>query len=933
VTGDRKLFEQVPAEKPVMTACPSPDKWQQYIRDELGAEEDNALIEHVDTCRACEEQLSALLRPGIASFERLEAPPDLVERLCRLWPAFPREDPTQEKHWPKIDGYEILGVLGQGGMGVVYRAWDEQLQRAVALKMIATVGAARAADATRLVHDARTAAGLKHPGIVPVYAVGEHQGLPFCVMELVEGGSLAQRVTDLVVAPEQTARLVAQAARALHYAHNENVCHRDVKSANVLLRVRDDRSELENVDSEIIPGAPRLEECDACVADFGLARRMQEASGTPESNILGTPGYIAPEQLRQERPSPAADIFALGAVLYECLTGQQPFQGATRVDTLLLTLEKEPERPRLLNARVARDLETICLKCLEKEPPRRYATAGALADDLERWLRGEPVHARRVGPVGRAWQWCRRKPMIAGLTGLLMLAVAGGSVTSLLLWRRAVAGEKRAQEKTAEAYVSLGQAETERQQAETARQQAEAAREQAEAARRETEDSYVRLSSVLNRTMSWAGRSPLVDATAEQEDVLTQAERDLKFILDRHGSDDMKYLYARVLFQLGAFHFLRHRDEAERVLDKAAGLWRELAAKGPDDLVILSWYAICCFMSERVHHRLGHNDRAQAFFDEGFQAWVALTRKDPRGAVGELDAVLPFNQEIAWVLIRAGSSSDLDFEERLRTVRSHLRRADGTGEVFFHLVQFGNLYWEARKHHPTGTRPPSLPECRQAASVLSGLISRADLEDSLRLHLAWMALQQSIDLRRGQALDDAMSLMRQTKRMLQEVLSQSPDKATILSGLSLVWRQISKVYWEMGQVNETLNACHQAIETARQAMRLEPDRADYREYLMDRYLRLGRKLCESGRLDEAESCFRERETLWLPKTGKETDAVAQIRGWADRVGKDRNNLSPEERRERDRYLELAARLEGKGGAKLSTTGGLGREVQGQARPK
>ena len=301
-------------------------------------------------------------------------------------------------------------------MGVVYRAWQESLGRAVALKMIAG-GSMRAGDAARLLNDARTAAGLHHPGIVPIYAVGEHQGLPYCVMELIEGGTLAQRITDLVAAPRQAARLIAQAARALHYAHSEKegVCHRDVKPANILLRVRAEESSSRNFG--LLAGGnaphPRLEDLDACVSDFGLARPMQDESGlTPESDIIGTPGYLAPEQVRLEKPSPTADVFALGAVFYECLTGRRPFQGATPIDTLLLTLQNEPDRPRLLNSQLPRNLETVCLKCLEKEPRRRYASAAALADDLERWLRGEPVQARPVGPLGRRWRWCRRKPLV-----------------------------------------------------------------------------------------------------------------------------------------------------------------------------------------------------------------------------------------------------------------------------------------------------------------------------------------------------------------------------------------------------------------------------------------------------------------------------------------------------------------------------------------
>jgi tetratricopeptide (TPR) repeat protein len=438
-----------------MNRCPGERLCRDYLEGRLSPGEDRRFTEHVRECPSCEATLAGLVaatprtRPADPATEA--TPPDLVDGLTRLWEAaFPPVDLSSPEHWPDIEGYEILGVLGRGGTGVVYRARQKDLGREVALKMIASGERSSPHEARCLLRDAATAAGLRHEHIVPVYTVGQHRGLPYCVMELVAGGSLARRVAELPARPREAARLVAAAARALHFAHRHGFCHRDVKPANILLRVRCPDPSAEGA-------APRLDDLDACVSDFGLARPTRDASLTLDGAIVGTPGYAAPEQVRCERPSPAADVFGLGAVLYECLTGQPPFRAATPFDALLRTVHREPERPRSLNSRLPRDLETVCLKCLEKEPSRRYASAAALADDLERWLRGEPVRGRRTGPLGRVRRWCRRKPVAAGLVAALALSLVGGVAGVFHQWRAAEAARRAAVASAADARLLLGE--------------------------------------------------------------------------------------------------------------------------------------------------------------------------------------------------------------------------------------------------------------------------------------------------------------------------------------------------------------------------------------------------------------------------------------------------------------------------------------------
>ena len=304
--------------------------------------------------------------------------------------------------------YEVQQVLGRGGMGVVYQARQVSLNRPVALKMIKAGVLADEVDLRRFQNEAEAVALLDHPGIVAVYEVGEHDGQRYFSMKLVEGGNLADRLDEFKDSPKAVAALLAEVAEAVHHAHMRGILHRDLKPANILVDVE---------------GHPH-------VTDFGLAKRVEDDAGmTLSGAILGTPSYMAPEQAvgrRRGSITTATDVYGLGAVLYALLASRPPFAGDSVIDTLAMVRDRAPEPPHKLNARVPRDLETICLKCLEKDARRRYSSAQAVADDLHRWLENRAISARPVGSLERLGLWARRRPAVASLTAAVVLAAVLG---------------------------------------------------------------------------------------------------------------------------------------------------------------------------------------------------------------------------------------------------------------------------------------------------------------------------------------------------------------------------------------------------------------------------------------------------------------------------------------------------------------------------
>jgi serine/threonine protein kinase len=460
-----------------MIFCPFDEKLADLLADALSATERDALARHVEECTSCQEHLARLTgTPETEIWRRAEHPPRrsrveerMIRRLKRMTslpmqgarPAHHNEgvqEPTSTGEWPVVPGYEILGELGRGGMGVVYQALHLGLQRIVALKMILTGVQADSKDLARFRAEAAAIARLQHPNIVQIYDAGEAAGRPYFVLEFVDGGSLAHYLHGRPQPVREAAQLIETLARAVHVAHVNGVIHRDLKPGNILLQRDESRESRAECSKEGPAASGRSQRTPALdsplsvlrpkITDFGLAKCAggdEEVPGPPRGptvtgELLGTPNYMAPEQamIPRQPVGPAADVYALGAILYELLTGRPPFTGGTALSTVLQVLHNEPVSVTSLQPNVPRNLETICLKCLRKEPHKRYASALELTEDVQRFLRDEPIRARPVPLIEKLWRWVRRHPLPAGLLAAGLLAPVAALIALSLLSTRLV---------------------------------------------------------------------------------------------------------------------------------------------------------------------------------------------------------------------------------------------------------------------------------------------------------------------------------------------------------------------------------------------------------------------------------------------------------------------------------------------------------------
>jgi tetratricopeptide (TPR) repeat protein len=443
--------------------CPSEEELRDLLADRLGTDAEG-VESHIEACASCQRALESLTSDTqlnkvrharaecddsleSASTWRGESGGDFLRRLENTPPRIgdvlhtPQEGTagghsaggtsTEPQGWPVLEGYQILRELGRGGMGVVYLAWQARPSRPVAIKMILAGAHAGPEQIERFRREAEAVARLQHPNIVQIHEVGEQGGRPFFSLEYVDGTSLPQRLAGTPQPARDAAQFVHTLALAVQYAHQRGVVHRDLKPANVLLVsggvVSGESSQDTTHHSPLTTYHPKI-------TDFGLAKRLDlDSVQTQTGEVLGTPSYMAPEQAagKTRLVGPSVDVYALGAILYEMLTGRPPFKAETTFETVRQVATEEPVRPTRLQRKVPRDLETICLRCLQKDPARRYPTALALADDLQRFVSGEPIRARPTPAWEAALKWAKRRPALAGLVTVSILAVVSLAVGGL----------------------------------------------------------------------------------------------------------------------------------------------------------------------------------------------------------------------------------------------------------------------------------------------------------------------------------------------------------------------------------------------------------------------------------------------------------------------------------------------------------------------
>jgi tetratricopeptide (TPR) repeat protein len=512
----------------------------------------------------------------------------------------------------QIAGYEILEVLGVGGMGVVYKARQPRLDRFVALKMIRGGASARPEDLARFEFEAKAVAAIEHSNFVRIFEIGEHEGLPYFLLEYLPGGSLAKKIDGKPQPFDEAARIVEVLARAMHVAHEHKVIHRDLKPTNILFAA---------------DGTLKI-------ADFGLVKRLEDDSGhTSSGSILGTPSYMAPEQARgdSQRVGPAADQYALGAILYELLTGRPPFQGTSVLETLDMVRDREPVPPSQLQPKTPRDIETICLKCLEKDISRRYPDALALAEDLRKFRAGETILARPVSDAERVKRWCLRNKTVAGLIGtvalLLVVMAAGSAVAAATLFQKNEA-----------LGAAKNLADEKRLEAERKEKVAVAAARAANVQNRSAVEAQLDMINLLRYKLRFVPaiqdeREERLDKASKRLAEAAQAMTDLRRDVDWAPGDEGSNWgsLAKAHQALGALHLSRNQvKEALAEFHQAEEIITRLAVADPADLLMqVNLIKITRQLGYLTMDQLDDTEGSQSYFKTAIQLSKACLAKEP----------------------------------------------------------------------------------------------------------------------------------------------------------------------------------------------------------------------------------------------------------------------------------------------------------------
>jgi serine/threonine protein kinase/tetratricopeptide (TPR) repeat protein len=725
---------------------------------------------------------------------------------------------------PRIGDYTILGELGRGGMGVVYKAAQAGLNRLVALKMVLD-GRAGPEALSRFKAEAVAVARLKHPNIVQIYEVGENQGNPYFSLEYVDGGTLAQQIAGQPQPTRWAASLIELLARAMDYAHEQGIVHRDLKPGNILIAM---------------DGTPKI-------TDFGLAKQMQGTdSETKTGAILGTPSYIAPEQAAAKKDvGPPVDIYALGAILYEMLTGRPPFKGETPMDTMLQVVSEEVVPPTQLNPKVPRDLETISLKCLQKEPGKRYRTAAALADDLQRFLAGEPIAARPVRGVEKVWRWCRRRPSVAVLIAMVFLVTIVGMAGVFWQWQSARANFAEAEQQRQRAEDALKTVSIERDRM----------RKDYEQARRIIDDFFVKISDQNLRNVP--------GLQTVRKEFLEAALKYYEGFLQQHSDDPaLRGMLAEAHYNVGKVALeLGRLNDAEKEFRKALALQKELLAATPSDHKVKRAAASTWVGLARVHTRLRRISQADDAYIQARTLMEELVRAAPAKDDG-LDDLLFIYDGVAQLRRLDGKLEQAlhAYEDGAALLRK-LIASQATGMRQWKLAIFcknsGELY--AILQQPARARA-ALSEARRLLEPLVRnvlLYPRSELES--HLGLVYVALSQ---LPRVEAQpDDPQALLSKARELLEKVVRENPAVAAFRSELAGTLMVQGNVFLERRQARDAITVYEQARVLRLALAREDPSSVPYQEVLVTVHICCARARLADGQTAAARNRYQEARSI------------------------------------------------------------------------